>query len=219
MFRKAWRTLPWIPVLWTVDDAIVSARKIDRARCGVALEGEEEEDLEEEDLRNELESETKGIGKRERGFDVYAVLDKVSYRYEDVARGDAVCVPRPGSRGFHSFSSSSSSSLLEMQRVVALENDLVAWKTKTGKNATKRGEKEESRDATVPKGHCFIASENENVEHVGIVPIALIEAKVRYAVVFDGGAARVRSTNASAKKEEEEEESRGGKVVVRRRYF
>jgi len=218
MFRKAWRTLPWIPVLWTVDDAIVSARKIDRARCGVALEGGEEEDL-----KSELESETKRIGKRERDhqrdFHVYAVLDKVSYRYEDVARGDAVCVPRPGSRGFHSFSSSSSSSLLEMQRVVALENDLVAWKTKTRKNATKRGEKEESRDATVPKGHCFIASENENIEHVGIVPIALIEAKVRYAVVFDGGAARVRSTNARAKKEEEEEESRGGKVVVRRRYF
>jgi len=218
MFRKAWRTLPWIPVLWTADDAVVSARKIDRARCGVALEGEEEE--EEEDLRNELESETKRIGKRERDHqrgDVYAVLDKVSYRYEDVARGDAVCVPRPGSRGFNSFSSSS---LLEMQRVVALENDLVAWKTKTRKN-TKRGggeeEKEESRDATVPKGHCFIASENENVEHVGIVPIALIEAKVRYAVVFDGGAARVRATKASAKKEEEE--SRGGKVVVRRRYF
>jgi hypothetical protein len=218
MFRKAWRTLPWIPVLWTVDDAVVSARKIDRARCGVALEGEEEE---EEDLKSGLESETKRVGKRERDhqrdFDVYAVLDKVSYRYEDVARGDAVCVPRPGSRGFNSFSSSSS---LEMQRVVALENDLVAWKTKTRKNAKRGGEeKEESRDATVPKGHCFIASENENIEHVGIVPIALIEAKVRYAVVFDGGAARVRSTNASAKKEEEEEESRGGKVVVRRRYF
>jgi len=218
MFRKAWRTLPWIPVLWTVDDAVVSARKIDRARCGVVLEGEGEE--EEEDLiKSELESETKRIGgKRERDV-VYAVLDKVSYRYEDVARGDAVCVPRPGSSG--GFNSFSSSSLLEVQRVVALENDLVAWKTKTRKN-TKRGreeEKEESRDATVPKGHCFIASENENVEHVGIVPIALIEAKVRYAVVFDGGAARVRSTNASAKKEEEEEESRGGKVVVRRRYF
>jgi hypothetical protein len=216
MFRKAWRTLPWIPVLWTVDDAVVSARKIDRARCGVVLEGgegEEEEDL----IKSELESETRRIGgKRERDV-VYAVLDKVSYRYEDVARGDAVCVPRPGSsRGFNSFSSSS---LLEVQRVVALENDLVAWKTKTRKN-TKRGreeEKEESRDATVPKGHCFIASENENVEHVGIVPIALIEAKVRYAVVFDGGAARVRATKASAKKEEEE--SRGGKVVVRRRYF
>ena len=188
MFRKAWRTLPWIPVLWTVDDAVVSARKIDRARCGVVLEGEEEE----EDLKSELESETKRIGKRERDHQrdvVYAVLDKVSYRYEDVARGDAVCVPRPGSRGFNSFSSSS---LLEVQRVVALENDLVAWKTKTRKN-TKRGreeEKEESRDATVPKGHCFIASENENVEHVGIVPIALIEAKVRYAVVFDDGRLR-----------------------------
>lgn len=215
MFRKAWRTLPWIPVLWTVDDAVVSARKIDRARCGVVLEGEEEEDL----IKSELESETKRIGgKRERDV-VYAVLDKVSYRYEDVARGDAVCVPRPGSSG--GFNSFSSSSLLEVQRVVALENDLVAWKTKSRKN-TKRGreeEKEESRDATVPKGHCFIASENENVEHVGIVPIALIEAKVRYAVVFDGGAARVRATNARAKKEEEEEESRGGKVVVRRRYF
>ena len=69
---------------------------------------------------------------------------------------------------------------VEMQRVVALENDLVAWKAKNRASG-----KEESKDVTVPKGHCFVASEREDVAHVGVVPIGLIEAKVRCAAFGD----------------------------------
>ena len=43
--------------------------------------------------------------------------------------------------------------------------------------------KEEMKDATVPKGHCFVASEREDVAHVGVVPIGLIEVKVRCAAL------------------------------------
>ena len=226
MWRKVWRSLPWIPVLWCANDAVVSVREIDAEKSGLKF----------------IESE------RERRL--YAMLDKMSYRYLDVERGDAVHVPRPGSL----YSSSSSSSegkeneadgrpirkhtmelqrvvegkdeadgrtirkhTMELQRVVALENDLVAWKETNAKTGG-----EEMKDTLVPKGHCFIASEREEVEHVGIVPVGLIEAKVPYAVAFGGdrggffpgvnaiGISKTRTTTPI---------DSGRRVVVRRRYF
>ena len=206
MWRKVWRSLPWIPVLWCANDAVVSVREIDAEKSGLKF----------------IESE------RERERRLYAMLDKMSYRYLDVERGDAVHVPRPGSL----YSSSSSSSegkeneadgrpirkhTMELQRVVALENDLVAWKETNAKTGG-----EEMKDALVPKGHCFIASEREEVEHVGIVPVGLIEAKVPYAVAFGGdrggffpgvnaiGISKTRTTTPI---------DSGRRVVVRRRYF
>ena len=206
MWRKVWRSLPWIPVIWCANDAVVSVREIDAEKSGLKF----------------IESE------RERERRLYAMLDKMSYRYLDVERGDAVHVPRPGSL----YSSSSSSSegkeneadgrpirkhTMELQRVVALENDLVAWKETNAKTGG-----EEMKDALVPKGHCFIASEREEVEHVGIVPVGLIEAKVPYAVAFGGdrggffpgvnaiGISKTRTTTPI---------DSGRRVVVRRRYF
>lgn len=178
------------------------------------------------------------------------MLDKMSYRYWDVERGDAVHVPRPGSM----YSSSPSKEgkekeadgrpirkhtmqlqrvvegkeneaksrpirrhTMELQRVVALENDLVAWKETNAKTGG-----EEMKDALVPKGHCFIASEREEVEHVGIVPVGLIEAKVPYAVTVGGdrggffpgvNAIGISKTSLTTPIDS------GRRVVVRRRYF
>lgn len=206
MWRKVWRSLPWIPVLWCANDAVVSVREIDAEKSGLKF----------------IESE------RERERRLYAMLDKMSYRYLDVERGDAVHVPRPGSL-YSSLSSSSEGKeneadgrpirkhTMELQRVVALENDLVAWKETNAKTGG-----EEMKDALVPKGHCFIASEREEVEHVGIVPVGLIEAKVPYAVAFGGdrggffpgvnaiGISKTRTTTPI---------DSGRRVVVRRRYF
>ena len=206
MWRKVWRSLPWIPVLWCANDAVVSVREIDAEKSGLKF----------------IESE------RERERRLYAMLDKMSYRYLDVSRGDAVHVPRPGSL-YSSWSSSSEGKeneadgrpirkhTMELQRVVALENDLVAWKETNAKTGG-----EEMKDALVPKGHCFIASEREEVEHVGIVPVGLIEAKVPYAVAFGGdrggffpgvnaiGISKTRTTTPI---------DSGRRVVVRRRYF
>jgi len=145
----------------------------------------------------------------------YAMLDKASYRYfSNVERGDVVCMPRPGS--FYSSETRSFSGTkrreggqMEMQRVVALENDLVAWKAKNRASG-----KEESKDATVPKGHCFVASEREDVAHVGVVPIGLIEAKVRCAAFGDD----FLKIQRMEKKTWEEMEG-GSKLVVRRRSF
>ena len=97
---------------------------------------------------------------------------------------------------------------MEMQRVVALENDLVAWKAKNRASG-----KEESKDATVPKGHCFVASEREDVAHVGVVPIGLIEAKVRCAAFGDD-----LKIQRMEKKTWEEMEG-GSRLIVRRRSF
>ena len=152
--------------------------------------------------------------KKEAGG-AYAMLDKASYRYfSNVERGDVVCMPRPGS--FYSSETRSFSGTkrreggqMEMQRVVALENDLVAWKAKNRASG-----KEESKDATVPKGHCFVASEREDVAHVGVVPIGLIEAKVRCAAFGDD----FLKIQRMEKKTWEEMEG-GSKLVVRRRSF
>ena len=204
----------------------------------------------------EIDAEKSGLkgiecsDEREQRRRLYAMLDKMSYRYWDVERGDAVHVPRPGSM----YSSSSSKEgkeneadgrptrkhtmelqrvvegkeneaksrpirrhTMELQRVVALQNDLVAWKETNAKTGG-----EEMKDALVPKGHCFIASEREEVEHVGIVPVGLIEAKVPYAVAFGGdrggffpgvnaiGISKTRTTTPI---------DSGRRVVVRRRYF
>ena len=232
MWRKVWRSLPWIPVVWCANDAVVSVREIDAEKSG--LKGIECSD------------------EREQRRRLYAMLDKMSYRYWDVERGDAVHVPRPGSM-YSSLSSSKEGKekeaksrpirkhtmelqrvvegkedeadgrpirrrhTMELQRVVALENDLVAWKetnTKTGG--------EEMKDALVPKGHCFIASEREEVEHVGIVPVGLIEAKVPYAVTVGGdrggffpgvNAIGISKTSLTTPIDS------GRRVVVRRRYF
>ena len=208
MWRKVWRSLPWIPVVWCANDAVVSVREIDAEKSG--LKGIECSD------------------EREQRRRLYAMLDKMSYRYWDVERGDAVHVPRPGSM-YSSLSSSKEGKekeaksrpirkhTMELQRVVALENDLVAWKetnTKTGG--------EEMKDALVPKGHCFIASEREEVEHVGIVPVGLIEAKVPYAVTVGGdrggffpgvNAIGISKTSLTTPIYS------GRRVVVRRRYF
>ena len=180
------------------------------------------------------------------------MLDKMSYRYWDVERGDAVHVPRPGSM-YSSLSSSEEGKekeaksrpirkhtmelqrvvegkedeadgrpirrrhTMELQRVVALENDLVAWKETNAKTGG-----EEMKDALVPKGHCFIASEREEVEHVGIVPVGLIEAKVPYAVTVGGdrggffpgvNAIGISKTSLTTPIDS------GRRVVVRRRYF
>ena len=106
---------------------------------------------------------------------------------------------------------------MELQRVVALENDLVAWKETNAKTGG-----EEMKDALVPKGHCFIASEREEVEHVGIVPVGLIEAKVPYAVTVGGdrggffpgvNAIGISKTSLTTPIDS------GRRVVVRRRYF
>ena len=230
MWRKVWRSLPWIPVLWCANDAVVSVREIDAEKSG--LKGIECSD------------------EREQRRRLYAMLDKMSYRYWDVERGDAVHVPRPGSM----YSSSSSKEgkeneadgrptrkhtmelqrvvegkeneaksrpirkhAMELQRVVALENDLVAWKETNAKTGG-----EEMKDALVPKGHCFIASEREEVEHVGIVPVGLIEAKVPYAVTVCGdrggffpgvNAIGISKTSLTTPIDS------GRRVVVRRRYF
>lgn len=217
--------------MWCANDAVVSVREIDAEKSG--LKGIECSD------------------EREQRRRLYAMLDKMSYRYWDVERGDAVHVPRPGSM-YSSLSSSKEGKekeaksrpirkhtmelqrvvegkeneaksrpirrhTMELQRVVALENDLVAWKetnTKTGG--------EEMKDALVPKGHCFIASEREEVEHVGIVPVGLIEAKVPYAVTVGGdrggffpgvNAIGISKTSLTTPIDS------GRRVVVRRRYF
>ena len=230
MWRKVWRSLPWIPVVWCANDAVVSVREIDAEKSG--LKGIECSD------------------EREQRRRLYAMLDKMSYRYWDVERGDAVHVPRPGSM----YSSSSSKEgkeneadgrptrkhtmelqrvvegkeneaksrpirrhTMELQRVVALQNDLVAWKETNAKTGG-----EEMKDALVPKGHCFIASEREEVEHVGIVPVGLIEAKVPYAVTVGGdrggffpgvNAIGISKTSLTTPIDS------GRRVVVRRRYF
>ena len=230
MWRKVWRSLPWIPVIWCANDAVVSVREIDAEKSG--LKGIECSD------------------EREQRRRLYAMLDKMSYRYWDVERGDAVHVPRPGSM----YSSSSSKEgkeneadgrptrkhtmelqrvlegkeneaksrpirkhAMELQRVVALQNDLVAWKETNAKTGG-----EEMKDALVPKGHCFIASEREEVEHVGIVPVGLIEAKVPYAVTVCGdrggffpgvNAIGISKTSLTTPIDS------GRRVVVRRRYF
>lgn len=204
----------------------------------------------------EIDAEKSGLkgiecsDEREQRRRLYAMLDKMSYRYWDVERGDAVHVPRPGSM----YSSSSSKEgkeneadgrptrkhtmelqrvvegkeneaksrpirrhTMELQRVVALENDLVAWKETNAKTGG-----EEMKDALVPKGHCFIASEREEVEHVGIVPVGLIEAKVPYAVTVCGdrggffpgvNAIGISKTSLTTPIDS------GRRVVVRRRYF
>ena len=231
MWRKVWRSLPWIPVVWCANDAVVSVREIDAEKSG--LKGIECSD------------------EREQRRRLYAMLDKMSYRYWDVERGDAVHVPRPGSM-YSSLSSSKEGKekeaksrpirkhtmelqrvvegkeneaksrpirrhTMELQRVVALENDLVAWKETNAKTGG-----EEMKDALVPKGHCFIASEREEVEHVGIVPVGLIEAKVPYAVTVGGdrggffpgvNAIGISKTSLTTSIDS------GRRVVVRRRYF
>ena len=189
-----WRALPWVPVAWCVDDAVVSVRRIDRPGIVVAAS-----DFDDDRCRE----------------GAYAMLDKTSYKYfSNVERGDVVCMPRPGS--FYSSETCSFSGTkrreggrVEMQRVVALENDLVAWKAKNRASG-----KEESKDATVPKGHCFVASEREDVAHVGVVPIGLIEAKVRCAAFGDD----FLKIQRMEKKTWEEMEG-GSKLVVRRRSF
>ena len=188
-----WRALPWVPVAWCVDDAVVSVRRIDRPGIVVAAS-----DFDDDRCRE----------------GAYAMLDKASYRYfSNVERGDVVCMPRPGS--FYSSETRSFSGTkrreggqMEMQRVVALENDLVAWKAKNRASG-----KEESKDATVPKGHCFVASEREDVAHVGVVPIGLIEAKVRCAAFGDD-----LKIQRMEKKTWEEMEG-GSRLIVRRRSF
>ena len=186
-----WRALPWVPVAWCVDDAVVSVRRIDRPGIIVI-------DFDDDRCRE----------------GAYAMLDKASYRYfSNVERGDVVCMPRPGS--FYSSETCSFSGTkrreggrVEMQRVVALENDLVAWKAKNRASG-----KEESKDVTVPKGHCFVASEREDVAHVGVVPIGLIEAKVRCAAFGDD-----LKIQRMEKKTWEEMEG-GSRLIVRRRSF
>ena len=188
-----WRALPWVPVAWCVDDAVVSVRRIDRPGIVVAAS-----DFDDDRCRE----------------GAYAMLDKTSYKYfSNVERGDVVCMPRPGS--FYSSETCSFSGTkrreggqMEMQRVVALENDLVAWKAKNRASG-----KEESKDATVPKGHCFVASEREDVAHVGVVPIGLIEAKVRCAAFGDD-----LKIQRMEKKTWEEMEG-GSRLIVRRRSF
>ena len=186
-----WRALPWVPVAWCVDDAVVSVRRIDRPGIVVAAS-----DFDDDRCRE----------------GAYAMLDKTSYKYfSNVERGDVVCMPRPGS--FYSSETCSFSGTkrreggrVEMQRVVALENDLVAWKAKNRASG-----KEESKDVTVPKGHCFVASEREDVAHVGVVPIGLIEAKVRCAAFGDD-----LKIQRMEKKTWEEMEG-GSRLIVRRR--
>ena len=194
--------------MWCANDAVVSVREIDAEKSG--LKGIECSD------------------EREQRRRLYAMLDKMSYRYWDVERGDAVHVPRPGSM-YSSLSSSEEGKekeaksrpirkhTMELQRVVALENDLVAWKETNAKTGG-----EEMKDALVPKGHCFIASEREEVEHVGIVPVGLIEAKVPYAVTVGGdrggffpgvNAIGISKTSLTTPIYS------GRRVVVRRRYF
>ena len=217
--------------MWCANDAVVSVREIDAEKSG--LKGIECSD------------------EREQRRRLYAMLDKMSYRYWDVERGDAVHVPRPGSM-YSSLSSSKEGKekeaksrpirkhtmelqrvvegkeneaksrpirrhTMELQRVVALENDLVAWKETNEKTGG-----EEMKDALVPKGHCFIASEREEVEHVGIVPVGLIEAKVPYAVTVGGdrggffpgvNAIGISKTSLTTPIDS------GRRVVVRRRYF
>ena len=217
--------------MWCANDAVVSVREIDAEKSG--LKGIECSD------------------EREQRRRLYAMLDKMSYRYWDVERGDAVHVPRPGSM-YSSLSSSEEGKekeaksrpirkhtmelqrvvegkekeaksrpirrhTMELQRVVALENDLVAWKETNAKTGG-----EEMKDALVPKGHCFIASEREEVEHVGIVPVGLIEAKVPYAVTVGGdrggffpgvNAIGISKTSLTTPIDSER------RVVVRRRYF
>ena len=217
--------------MWCANDAVVSVREIDAEKSG--LKGIECSD------------------EREQRRRLYAMLDKMSYRYWDVERGDAVHVPRPGSV-YSSLSSSKEGKekeaksrpirkhtmelqrvvegkeneaksrairrhTMELQRVVALENDLVAWKETNAKTGG-----EEMKDALVPKGHCFIASEREEVEHVGIVPVGLIEAKVPYAVTVGGdrggffpgvNAIGISKTSLTTPIDS------GRRVVVRRRYF
>ena len=188
-----WRALPWVPVAWCVDDAVVSVRRIDRPGIVVAAS-----DFDDDRCRE----------------GAYAMLDKTSYKYfSNVERGDVVCMPRPGS--FYSSETCSFSGTkrreggrVEMQRVVALENDLVAWKAKNRASG-----KEESKDVTVPKGHCFVASEREDVAHVGVVPIGLIEAKVRCAAFGDD-----LKIQRMEKKTWEEMEG-GSRLIVRRRSF
>ena len=200
-----WRALPWVPVAWCVDDAVVSVRRIDRP--GIKVVAALSDDFDDDRCRE----------------GAYAMLDKASYRYfSNVERGDVVCMPRPGS--FYSSETRSFSGTkrreggqMEMQRVVALENDLVAWKETNAKTGG-----EEMKDALVPKGHCFIASEREEVEHVGIVPVGLIEAKVPYAVTVGGdrggffpgvNAIGISKTSLTTPIDS------GRRVVVRRRYF
>jgi len=217
--------------VWCANDAVVSVREIDAEKSG--LKGIECSD------------------EREQRRRLYAMLDKMSYRYWDVERGDAVHVPRPGSM-YSSLSSSKEGKekeaksrpirkhtmelqrvvegkeneaksrpirrhTMELQRVVALENDLVAWKETNAKTGG-----EEMKDALVPKGHCFIASEREEVEHVGIVPVGLIEAKVPYAMTVGGdrggffpgvNAIGISKTSLTTPIDS------GRRVVVRRRYF
>ena len=188
-----WRALPWVPVAWCVDNAVVSVRRIDRPGIIVAAS-----DFDDDRCRE----------------GAYAMLDKTSYKYfSNVERGDVVCMPRPGS--FYSSETCSFSGTkrreggrVEMQRVVALENDLVAWKAKNRASG-----KEESKDVTVPKGHCFVASEREDVAHVGVVPIGLIEAKVRCAAFGDD-----LKIQRMEKKTWEEMEG-GSRLIVRRRSF
>ena len=188
-----WRALPWVPVAWCVDDAVVSVRRIDRPGIIVAAS-----DFDDDRCRE----------------GAYAMLDKTSYKYfSNVEQGDVVCMPRPGS--FYSSETCSFSGTkrreggrVEMQRVVALENDLVAWKAKNRASG-----KEESKDVTVPKGHCFVASEREDVAHVGVVPIGLIEAKVRCAAFGDD-----LKIQRMEKKTWEEMEG-GSRLIVRRRSF
>ncbi len=189
-----WRALPWVPVAWCVDDAVVSVRRIDRPGIKVVAASDFDDDRCREGA--------------------YAMLDKTSYKYfSNVERGDVVCMPRPGS--FYSSETCSFSGTkrreggrVEMQRVVALENDLVAWKAKNRASG-----KEESKDVTVPKGHCFVASEREDVAHVGVVPIGLIEAKVRCAAFGDD-----LKIQRMEKKTWEEMEG-GSRLIVRRRSF
>ena len=189
-----WRALPWVPVAWCVDDAVVSVRRIDRPGIKVVAASDFDDDRCREGA--------------------YAMLDKTSYKYfSNVERGDVVCMPRPGS--FYSSETCSFSGTkrreggqMEMQRVVALENDLVAWKEKNRASG-----KEESKDVTVPKGHCFVASEREDVAHVGVVPIGLIEAKVRCAAFGDD-----LKIQRMEKKTWEEMEG-GSRLIVRRRSF
>ena len=207
-----WRALPWVPVAWCVDDAVVSVQRIDRP--GIASDDERCNDA----VEDASKKTTKGLASKqqeeeEKREGAYAMLDKASYRYfSDVERGDVVCTPRPGS--FYSSETCSFSETkrggghVEMQRVVALENDLVAWKAKNRATG-----KEESKDVTVPKGHCFVASEREEVAHLGVVPIGLIEAKVRYAAFGDD-----LKIKRMEKKTWEEMEGRS-RLIVRRRSF
>ena len=205
MLRKMWAMVPWIPVAWCADDVICRVRLCESV--GVLTSEVNERNIDYDDDDDFINSGKKGkidiVNKNNTVTKKVFVMDRVTYRFGDIERGDCVYVPKPGSSvSKRDDDENDGGKIMEVQRVVAVENDHVAWRTRDGK----------AGDMVVPKGHCYVASEVESVESVGCVPCGLIDSKVSAVLFPEMKIMERRIDNAGIAKLSE-------RVVVRRRYF